>query len=198
MPAETAPSLILAFDTSGPYCAATLWRDGRAIATIVEPMKRGQAERLMPLLEEMLAQTGTGWRDLDAIGVGIGPGNFTGIRISVSAARGLAMGLNIPAVGVSTFQAISIDHTESHLAAVPAPRDQLYILSPSMDAPELVQAPVRTDLPVHLPPPAEGLVQNIARVATQQAASNPPRPAPLYIKPADAAPPRDPAPVILE
>ena len=66
---------VLAFDTSGPYCAAAfLWR-GDAIIRC-EAMARGQAERLMGLLEEVLAEAGQTWRDLDAIGVGVGPGNF--------------------------------------------------------------------------------------------------------------------------
>lgn len=69
-------------------------------------MARGQAESLFPTLEELMGEADTVWQDLDAIGVGVGPGNFTGIRISVSAARGLALSLGIPAVGISTFEAI--------------------------------------------------------------------------------------------
>ena len=58
----------------------------------------------MPLLEDVLAEAGIGWRDLAAIGVGTGPGNFTGVRISVAAARGLALGLGIPAIGVTRLR----------------------------------------------------------------------------------------------
>ncbi len=68
-------------------------------------MARGQAERLIPLLQQVLNDHGAVWNDLDAIGVGVGPGNFTGIRISVSAARGLALGLGKPAIGVSNLEA---------------------------------------------------------------------------------------------
>jgi tRNA threonylcarbamoyladenosine biosynthesis protein TsaB len=68
-------------------------------------MARGQSERLVPMLEDLLAEGGVAWRDLDAIGVGIGPGNFTGIRIAVATARGLALGLRVPAVGVTGFDA---------------------------------------------------------------------------------------------
>ena len=64
-------------------------------------MDKGQAERLMPLLEEVLAEGGIGWADLTALAVGTGPGNFTGVRIAVAAARGLALGLGIPAIGVT-------------------------------------------------------------------------------------------------
>ncbi|PJE34371.1 tRNA (adenosine(37)-N6)-threonylcarbamoyltransferase complex dimerization subunit type 1 TsaB, partial [Pseudooceanicola lipolyticus] len=83
---------ILAFDTSAAHCAAALLSGDRLLASHAEAMSRGQAERLLPLLEDMLDRAGLGWRDLDAIGVGTGPGNFTGIRIAVSAARGLALG----------------------------------------------------------------------------------------------------------
>ena len=100
----TAKPRILAFDTSGPHCAAALIIDGRIVQSRFEEMTRGQAERLMPMLEEVLQAEGAVWEELDAIGVGIGPGNFTGIRISVSAARGLALALGIPAIGVSAFE----------------------------------------------------------------------------------------------
>ena len=71
-------------------------------------MQRGQAERLVPLLEELLARNSLGWQDLGALAVGVGPGNFTGIRISVAAARGLALALKIPCIGVSQFEAVSL------------------------------------------------------------------------------------------
>lgn len=194
----TLAPLILAFDTSGPHVSASLLRGDTIEAVISEDMKRGQAERLMPLLQEILAEANTTFADLDAIGVGVGPGNFTGIRISVSAARGLALGLAIPAVGVSAFAAISLDETAPHIAMVPAPRDQAYVLGDGYPTPKLVPA---ADLDANLIRPLidpAQQVRNIARIAATQFDQNPPRPAPLYIKPADAAPPRDPAPVILD
>ncbi|MEC9312383.1 MAG: tRNA (adenosine(37)-N6)-threonylcarbamoyltransferase complex dimerization subunit type 1 TsaB, partial [Pseudomonadota bacterium] len=78
---KTEP-LVLGFDTSAAHCAAALLRGDTVVAEALEPMTRGQAERLMPLLEEVLATGGATWADLDAIGVGVGPGNFTGIRIA--------------------------------------------------------------------------------------------------------------------
>ncbi|TCL08576.1 tRNA threonylcarbamoyl adenosine modification protein YeaZ [Shimia isoporae] len=193
----TAP-LILGFDTSGPHVSAALRRGDETVALASEDMKRGQAERLMPLLEGTLAKADCSWTDLSAIGVGVGPGNFTGIRISVSAARGLALGLGIPAVGVSSFQAISLDQAERHIATVPAPRDQVYALGEGYPEPKLVPlSEIDTALARPLPAAAQ-LVTNIARIAAAEFQKNPPRPAPLYIKPADAAPPRDPAPVILD
>ncbi|MFZ5962320.1 tRNA (adenosine(37)-N6)-threonylcarbamoyltransferase complex dimerization subunit type 1 TsaB [Thalassococcus sp. BH17M4-6] len=185
-------TLTLAFDTSGPWCAAALLRGDAVLATRAEEMAKGQAERLMPLLEDLLAEHGYAWADLDRIGVGTGPGNFTGIRIAVSAARGLALALNIPAVGVSTFDAIHHDAPEA-LAGVPAPRDHLYVRAPG-GAPAYIREAEAPGAPM-LPPAPAALVTAMARVAA--AAPNGPPPAPLYIKPADAAPSRDAPPVRL-
>lgn len=69
---------------------------------------RGQAERLFPMLSELLSESGLGWKDLRAIGVVTGPGNFTGIRLGLAAVRGLSLSLSIPAVGVSAFEAAAI------------------------------------------------------------------------------------------
>ena len=84
-------------------------------------MARGQAECLFPTLEELMGDASLAWQNLDAIGVGVGPGNFTGIRISVSAARGLALSLGIPAVGISTFEAIF------HIAGRPSGRVAVFL-----------------------------------------------------------------------
>lgn len=190
MPSDTT---LLAFDTSAAHCAAALFSNGRVIATHVDEMSRGQAEHLMPMLEGFLAGHGKTWSDLTRIGVGVGPGNFTGIRISVSAARGLALGLAIPAVAVSTLEAIH--HLDpGATAAVTAPRDMVYAqvpggvarLVPVTDAPEAVFAP-----------DAHSLIAAMAEVAALADTAPTDRPKPLYIKPADAAPARDAAPVLL-
>lgn len=158
-----------------------------------ETMGRGQAERLMPLLHEVLDQAGITWRDLDRIGVGIGPGNFTGIRISVAAARGLALSLDIPTVGISTLEAIRAQ-AQGGTPCVPAPRDMAYIQTVAAP-PELVEITSVVD-PV-LPPDPTRLAELMARLAAQAPQDSPP-PAPLYVRPADAAPARDLPPVILD
>ena len=71
---------ILGFDTSAAHCAAALLSGDRILASAHEDMAKGQAERLMDLCAGVLESAGYGYSDLDAIGVGIGPGNFTGIR----------------------------------------------------------------------------------------------------------------------
>ncbi|MEF9603437.1 tRNA (adenosine(37)-N6)-threonylcarbamoyltransferase complex dimerization subunit type 1 TsaB, partial [Paracoccus sp. PXZ] len=115
-----ADAFSLGFDTSAAHCAAALLQDDRVLVQRHEDMARGQAERLFPLLEELLAEAGVAWRDLSAIGCGIGPGNFTGIRISVAAARGLALSLGIPAVGVSVTEAAAHGLPRPCRVAVPS------------------------------------------------------------------------------
>ncbi len=191
--------LVLSFDTSAAHVAAALLCGDQILARKVEEMKRGQAERLMPLLEEVVSEGGKSFADLDAIGVGVGPGNFTGIRISVSAARGLALGLGIPAVGVNSFDAIEAGLDHPAVPVVPGPRGQGY-LSPKDGVPYLASEEELLDIMqdvVLATPKADSLVEQIARLAAQRYQDSPERPAPLYIKPADAAPPKDPAPVIL-
>ncbi|MEO0701163.1 MAG: tRNA (adenosine(37)-N6)-threonylcarbamoyltransferase complex dimerization subunit type 1 TsaB [Pseudomonadota bacterium] len=122
---------ILAFDTSAAHCAAALLSGGRIVASRHEEMKRGQAERLVPLLQEVLAQEGAVWEEIDAIGVGIGPGNFTGIRISVSTARGLALSLGVPALGVTSFEVArgpaSIPGPQHQIVTLRGPRSTFYL-----------------------------------------------------------------------
>ena len=188
---------VLAFDTSAAHCAAAVICGERVLAVRVEEMGRGQAERLMPLLEEVLAEAGIGWRDLSLIGVGIGPGNFTGIRLSVAAARGLALGLGIPAVGVSLFET-TMQLSNWAQTAVPAPREQFYFLDPDkMREPALTER--LPNMPIALSSeykPGDHVVM-AARIAAMRGNGGV-LPAPLYIRPADAAPASDPPPVILD
>ncbi|MEM6577024.1 MAG: tRNA (adenosine(37)-N6)-threonylcarbamoyltransferase complex dimerization subunit type 1 TsaB [Pseudomonadota bacterium] len=186
---------VLAFDTSAAHCAVALLVNGRVSATS-KPMERGQAEALMPMIEGLLTAKGVTYSDLTRLAVGVGPGNFTGIRIAVSAARGLAMGLKIPAIGITGFDVVL--HAQPNcLAAIPAPRDMAY-LQEGDDPPRLVP---RVDVPARAlwPLAPDRHVQAMAQIAAQA----PPErfgaaPAPLYIRPADAAPPRDAPPVILD
>ena len=124
---------ILAFDTSAAHCAAALLLGDRVI-TRVDEMAKGQAEHLMPMLEEMLAAENLTWRDLNGIGVNVGPGNFTGIRISLAAARGLALGLGKPAIGVNGFAARAHQEGYPYTATIPAPRGHSYIQTFHSDA----------------------------------------------------------------
>ena len=101
---------ILAFDSSGACCSAALWAGGRIAARRLEPMSRGQAERLMPMILAAMAEGGCGFADLTKIAVTVGPGSFTGIRVALAAARGLALAGGLPVMGVTTFDA-ALGHT---------------------------------------------------------------------------------------
>ncbi|WP_306154796.1 tRNA (adenosine(37)-N6)-threonylcarbamoyltransferase complex dimerization subunit type 1 TsaB [Roseovarius sp. MMSF_3281] len=189
--------LTLGFDTSAAHCAAALLSGDRVVVARHEEMTRGQAERLIPLLEAVLAEGRAAWADLARLGVGVGPGNFTGIRIAVSAARGLALSLDIPAVGVSGFEAIALTAPEGQIPALPAPRDHLYV-KPAGRAPRLLPRTEAEALgPLAHAPAPDAFAMAIARIARTAPRDTPP-PAPLYLKPADAAPARDTPPRILD
>ncbi len=195
----TEQPTLLAFDTSAVYCAAALLFRGKII-TRVDEMKKGQAEHLMPMLDKTLKMSGLTWQDLDGVGVGLGPGNFTGIRISVAAARGVALALGKPAIGVNGFEARAHGQPRPIIATIPAPREHHYVQVFENNA---VSTPLLEPLadfaplyPVAPEADAETLIRNVAEIAASRLGSAQPRPAPLYVRAADAAPPRDPAPVI--
>ncbi|MGB4829442.1 MAG: tRNA (adenosine(37)-N6)-threonylcarbamoyltransferase complex dimerization subunit type 1 TsaB, partial [Paracoccaceae bacterium] len=121
------PETVLAFDTSAAQCAAALLLPGGRCVSRREEMAKGQAERLIGMLQELLAEGGIGWRDLDALGVGTGPGNFTGVRISVAAARGFALALGIPALGVTRLEALAHGLPRPLTVLEDARRDEVYL-----------------------------------------------------------------------
>ncbi|HWK45387.1 MAG TPA: tRNA (adenosine(37)-N6)-threonylcarbamoyltransferase complex dimerization subunit type 1 TsaB [Stellaceae bacterium] len=98
---------ILAFDCSGSACSAAVMIDGRVAAERFQAMQRGQAEVLMPQIEAVMAQAQTGFDELDLIATTVGPGSFTGLRIGLSAARGLALATGRPIVALDAFEAVA-------------------------------------------------------------------------------------------
>ncbi len=99
--------VVLAFDTATSACSAAVWRDGRVLAGEQEVRERGHAERLLPMIEGVLAEAGCAYGDLDLLAVTVGPGAFTGIRIGLAAARSLALASGLPLLGVSSFDAVA-------------------------------------------------------------------------------------------
>jgi tRNA threonylcarbamoyl adenosine modification protein YeaZ len=214
--------LILAFDTSGPHCDIAVLADGQCIIHMREDMTKGQATRLMPMIQDCLARADIAPGHLCAVGVGIGPGNFTGLRIGVAAARGMAMALGVPAIGVSALEAQAHDVPRPVLSCVDARQDRLYMqafnaqgaeppmmLDMATAGVQITTADVavtgfaahdlvkqagqgRVVLPKHPLAVAIGIITQ-ARWRRPQT-----RPAPLYLRPADAAPARDCGPVILQ
>ncbi|MFO1155759.1 MAG: tRNA (adenosine(37)-N6)-threonylcarbamoyltransferase complex dimerization subunit type 1 TsaB [Rhodospirillales bacterium] len=97
---------ILAIDTAAGACSAAVWDDGRVHQRLLE-MSRGHAEALLPLLLATLADAGRSFADLDLLAVTVGPGAFTGLRVGLAAARGLALATGLPCLGVTTLEAVA-------------------------------------------------------------------------------------------
>lgn len=95
-----------AFETATEWCSVALWLDGE-IAGIEERAGQQHAERVLPMLDRLAAAAGIGLGALDAVAFGAGPGSFTGLRIACGVAQGIAFARGIPALGVSTLEAIA-------------------------------------------------------------------------------------------
>jgi tRNA threonylcarbamoyladenosine biosynthesis protein TsaB len=125
--------LILAFDTSVAACSVALCRGDAVLAQTRALMDRGQAEALMPMIEEAMARAGRTYRDLDRIAVTVGPGSFTGVRVGLAAARGLGLAAGKPVVGVPTTEVLAAAIPEperkgrSLVAAIDTKRGDLYV-----------------------------------------------------------------------
>lgn len=98
---------ILSIETSTSICSVAVHLDGKLISLSELTEPGAHAERLMLLVEEVLEKAETGFQELDAVAVSEGPGSYTGLRIGVSTAKGLAFGLNKPLIGVNTLQALA-------------------------------------------------------------------------------------------
>jgi len=125
---------ILAIDTALGACAAAVFDSEKdaVIASESLAMGRGHAEALMPLLDRMMNQAAIKFTELDRIAVTVGPGSFTGLRVGIAAARGIALTVGRPAVGISTLAAyaaphIAIDRAEAVVSAIDARHAQIYV-----------------------------------------------------------------------
>jgi tRNA threonylcarbamoyladenosine biosynthesis protein TsaB len=138
--------LILAIDTALDACAAgVLDTDAsKLIAQQSEAMKRGHAEALMPLIACVIKQAGIGFAALDRIAVTTGPGSFTGLRVGLSAARGIALAAGKPVVGVTTLTAYAapiVSESGKHpvISAIDARHGQVYFQAVSGDGSSLIR-----------------------------------------------------------
>jgi len=93
---------LLAIDTATEACSAALWIDG-AIVERHEVVGRTHTERLLPLVQALLADAGLRPAQLDGLIAGIGPGSFAGVRIGVGLVKGMALGLDRPVVGITSL-----------------------------------------------------------------------------------------------
>lgn len=120
---------VLAFDCSGASCSAAVLIDDEPAAQRFAPMERGHAETLLPMIETVLREAALTPAALDLLAVTIGPGSFTGLRIGLAAARGLALARKLPAIGVPSFDAVKVDDpTEPPLfIALESKRAELFL-----------------------------------------------------------------------
>lgn len=185
--------MILAIDTSAGQCAVAL--AGAQTKTQVERMERGHAEALMPMIEEI---TGGNYAQVTRVAVCTGPGSFTGLRIGIAAARGLALGLGVPCIGISRLEALAEGQRCATIAL--AGRGDTWFVQSFEAGHETGPARILDIAPSDatlfaqdggLPGPA-----TIARLAADRSPGAPP--APLYLRAANAAPARDAPPVMLD
>lgn len=94
---------ILALDSTGPYCTAAICDTAKVLAYKTEKIDRGHAERLAPMVDEVLAQAGLRPPDIDRLAVCTGPGSFTGTRVALAFAKGFALPRKLPVVGLSSL-----------------------------------------------------------------------------------------------
>jgi len=152
------PTLILGIETSGTSTGLALAASGRIVAEIVEHSSCGHNEVLMPLLDRLLKHADVTVRDLSGIGVDIGPGMFTSLRVGLSTAKGLAIAHRLPVVGIDALW--SLAHTaqpdaDKVLAVIDARKRQVYAalyiggrleIPPSVSGPEQLVSDVRLKL----------------------------------------------------
>jgi tRNA threonylcarbamoyladenosine biosynthesis protein TsaB len=99
--------IVLALDTCLGACSAALAEDGQILAWRSEAMVRGHQERLALMVGDVMAEAATPFAAVDLVGVTIGPGSFTGLRVGLAFAKGLALALDRPCVGVGTLEALA-------------------------------------------------------------------------------------------
>jgi len=210
--------MILAIDTSAAQCAVALLGAGDPVVER-RAMQRGHAEHLFPMIESALERAGIGYQGVRRIAVCTGPGSFTGVRIGVAAARGIALGRGIPVIGISRFEALAVE-VGGPVAICLAGRggtvylqvfgaDDAPLAAPEMtteaglaaaippgctrfagDAAHLM-AGDSAQLPDGLPDPAVIALLSVGREGAAP-------PAPLYLRGADAEMPREGPPALLD
>ena len=137
--------LILAIDTALDACAAAVLDTGtsRLIARESQPMKRGHAEALMPLIARVMKEAGLPFAALDRVAVTAGPGSFTGLRVGLSAARGIALAAGKPVVGLTTLSAyaapvVSESGEQPVITAIDARHEHVYFQAVNGDGSGLI------------------------------------------------------------
>ena len=122
---------ILAFETSTARGSVALWEGDRIVASVSHEQPNAHAEAILPLMSGLLTDAGWPKTSLDRLGVGLGPGSFTGLRVGIALADGLSLGLDRPLIGIPSLQAmvtgpLSLDPSPC-AAALDAHRGELFV-----------------------------------------------------------------------
>ncbi len=116
----------LAFDTATEWCSAALWIDGACTQREIHAGQK-HSDLLVPMLMDLLAEANLELCQLDAIVYGMGPGSFTGLRIACGVAQGLALGADLPVLGVSTLETLAEEAgADRVLACLDARMNEVY------------------------------------------------------------------------
>jgi tRNA threonylcarbamoyl adenosine modification protein YeaZ len=210
--------MILGIDTSAAQCAVALVGAGAPVAERIA-MDRDHADHLFPMIDSVLGRAGASYRDLTRVAVCTGPGSFTGVRIGVAAARGIALGRAIPAIGINRFEALAAEAGGPVTVCLSGRGGTVYLQAfdaagTAINAPKMLHdaalalaavpgttrfagdaAPLFASSGALLP---DGVVDPsiVAKLAENRPAGV--LPAPLYLRGADANPPREGPPVLLD
>lgn len=202
--------IVLAIDTAGIDCSAAVFdsSSSKLLSAVSEEIGKGHAERLMAVIDQALDEAGIDLHAIGKIAVVIGPGSFTGIRVGVAAARGLALSLGIECVGVSTLETLAASHLAiSHsdkpvLVAMDAKREEIYAQAfdtdgSSLNEPAALSAEDLDKLAASLSAELTGSwaskaadrfdIGTVARLGAGKDAAGT-RPKPLYLRGPDAKP----------
>ncbi len=123
---STLSMKILAIETSTEFCSVALWQDG-VVSQKIEQVGQKHSEILLAMLDSVLQEAGIKLAQLDGIAYGMGPGSFTGVRIACGVTQGLALGANLPVIGICTLQALAqTSGQEKVIAALDARMAEVY------------------------------------------------------------------------
>ncbi|HQW21237.1 MAG TPA: tRNA (adenosine(37)-N6)-threonylcarbamoyltransferase complex dimerization subunit type 1 TsaB [Rhodocyclaceae bacterium] len=154
---------LLALETATHHLSVALYRDGEVLER-AEKITNGGSERLLPWVGELLAEAGMAFTSLDGIAFGAGPGGFTGLRLACGIAQGLAFGLDLPVLGVSSLEALALaandTGAERVFACLDARMNEVYGAAYSFcdDEPVTVRAPAVASAELFCAPPGTGWI----------------------------------------
>ena len=119
--------IVFGLDTCLSSCSVAVLEGERVLGSAREVMARGHQERLAPMARDVMAQAGLAFDHLERIAVTVGPGSFTGLRVGIAFAKGLALALDLPAVGIGTLEALAAEGSGLVFPVIDARRGQVYL-----------------------------------------------------------------------